>query len=130
MKIFRFCWGLELKEAVKGLATYGMVMSVIGVMAAAFLVGLPSLLRTNDSIIEVCIYSGATLMFLVTFGWFVFSHMLYQKNKTEDVTGVKKMIKIKSYIIGSFEAGIFALVLIFGIILIAFGPGYKVMAPI
>ena len=110
-----------MKEAVKGLATYGMVMSVIGVMVAAFLVGLPSLLRSKNINIEFSIYTGATLMFLVSFGWFVFSHTLYQKNKTEDVTGVKNMIKIGSYIIGSGQVFVFAISLIVGVVFIIFG---------
>lgn len=124
MKISRFCWGLELKGAVNFLAIYGMVISVIGALIAAFLFFLPLLLSMNSF---VGIYTGATVLLFVKFGWFAYSFLLYQKNTAEDFTGVKKMIKIKSYIIGSFEAGIFALVLIFGIILIAFGPGYKVM---
>jgi hypothetical protein len=45
----------------------------------------------------------------------------------EDFTGVKKIIKIGSYIIGSVQVGIFALMLLFGIIFITFGPGYNVM---
>ena len=101
MKISRFCWGLELKGAVNFLAIYGMVMSVIGALIAAFLFFLPPLLSMNSF---VGIYTGASVLLLVKFGWFAYSFMLYQKYTDEDFTGVKKMIKIGSYIIGSVQA--------------------------
>ena len=98
MKISHFCWGLELKGAVNFLAIYGLVMSVIGALVAVFLFILPLILNLTY---VVGIYTGATVLLLVKFGWFAFSFMLYQKNTTEDSNGVKKMIKIGSYIIRS-----------------------------
>ena len=84
--------------------------------------------------IHVEIYTGAPLLLLVKLGWFVFSFMLHQKYTAKDISGVKKMIKIGSYIIGSVQVGVFALYLVFGIILIAVGSvgsetgsGYKVI---
>ena len=124
MKISRFCWGLELKQAVNFLAIYGMAMSVIGALVAVFLFLLPLILNIN---LYVGIYTGATFLLLVKFGWFAFSYMLHQKNTAEDFTGVKKIIKIGSYIIASVQVGIFVLMLLFGIILTNFGRGYKVM---
>eukprot|EP00091_Calanus_sinicus_P019365 TRINITY_DN482_c0_g2_i3.p1 TRINITY_DN482_c0_g2~~TRINITY_DN482_c0_g2_i3.p1 ORF type:complete len:249 (+),score=58.90 TRINITY_DN482_c0_g2_i3:79-825(+) len=124
MKISHFCWGPELKRAVNFLAIYGMVMSVLGAMGSVFLFILPMLFGITDL---AGIYTGATVLLLVKFGWFVFSFMLHKKNTAEDFTGVKKMIKIGSYIIGSVQAGFFALLLIFGIIFITFGPGYNIM---
>ena len=93
-------------------------MSVIGAVVAAFLFFLPLILSTDAS---VGIYAGATFLLSVKIGWFVFSYKLHQKNNAEDVTGVKKIIKIGSYIIGSVQVGIFALLLVSGIILIAIG---------
>eukprot|EP00091_Calanus_sinicus_P019358 TRINITY_DN482_c0_g1_i1.p1 TRINITY_DN482_c0_g1~~TRINITY_DN482_c0_g1_i1.p1 ORF type:complete len:252 (-),score=56.85 TRINITY_DN482_c0_g1_i1:107-862(-) len=127
MKISHFCWGPELKRAVNFLAIYGMVMSVIGAMGAVFLFILPMLFGMTGVAGLAGIYTGATVLLLVKFGWFVFSFKLHQKNTAEDFAGVKKIIKIGNYIIGSVQAGFFALLLIFGIIFITFGPGYNIM---
>jgi len=123
MKISHFCWETELKAAVNFLAIYGMVISIIGSLVAAFLFLLPLILNVD---LYVEIYTGATFVLLTKFGWFAFSYKLHKKNTNENVTGVKKMIKIGSYIIGSVQAAPFALLVIFGVILIAFGQGYKV----
>ena len=80
-------------------------------------------------------YTGAPILLLVKLGRFAFSYMLHQKNTAKDITGVKKMIKIGSYIIGSVQVWIFTLLLVSGIILIAIGSetpsaigsGYKVV---
>eukprot|EP00091_Calanus_sinicus_P022498 TRINITY_DN7148_c0_g1_i1.p1 TRINITY_DN7148_c0_g1~~TRINITY_DN7148_c0_g1_i1.p1 ORF type:complete len:136 (-),score=23.95 TRINITY_DN7148_c0_g1_i1:57-464(-) len=124
MKISHFCWETELKAAVNFLAIYGMVISIIGSLVAAFLFLLPLILNVD---LYVEIYTGATFVLLTKFGWFAFSYKLHKENTTENFTGVKKMIKIGSYIIGSVQAVFFALMVIFGIILIVFGPGFKVV---
>merc|ERR1719318_2075054 len=95
-------------------------------MISAFMVGLPSLIRTC-CIADVFIYSSAALMFSAMLGWFVFSHMLYQKNMTKDLTGVKKIIKIGSYIIGSGQVLVLAISLLFGMVIIISGPGFNVI---
>eukprot|EP00092_Neocalanus_flemingeri_P037580 GFUD01040916.1.p1 GENE.GFUD01040916.1~~GFUD01040916.1.p1 ORF type:complete len:261 (-),score=39.05 GFUD01040916.1:63-845(-) len=126
MKITRFCWGVELSRAVKYLGLYGLVMSVIGVIGAVLLFALPSILGLHqdaDPNLLGGLYGGAVFSMLINIGWFIFSHILVERNRNNDIEGVKRMIKIGSYIIGSLQAIYFAILLIIGLIFVSIGSG-------
>jgi len=112
MKISKFCWGIELSDAVKYLGIYGMVMSVLGIIGGAFLfaflLGLQSYLTVGSAIFLLLIYLG----------WFYFSYLLNKKNTSNDVEGVKKMVKIGCYVIASVQVVASAIGVITGIIFI------------
>jgi len=112
MKISKFCWGIELSDAVKYLGIYGMVMSVLGIIGGAFLfaflLGLQSYLTVGSAIFLLLIYLG----------WFYFSYLLNKKNTSNDVEGVKKMVKIGCYVIASVQVVASAVGVITGIIFI------------
>jgi len=123
MKISKFCWGLESTKAVKSLAIFGMVLSVLGILVAIFVSVLPSIfLSLSGSHPDMApllggLYGFAAVWLLIHIGWFAFSFILLNRNKKNDTTGVKKMVKLGSYIIGSIETLIFAAVSIFGIVM-------------
>eukprot|EP00092_Neocalanus_flemingeri_P020945 GFUD01022693.1.p1 GENE.GFUD01022693.1~~GFUD01022693.1.p1 ORF type:complete len:261 (+),score=38.57 GFUD01022693.1:93-875(+) len=126
MKITRFCWGVELSRAVKYLGLYGLVMSVIGVIGAVLLFALPSILGLHqdaDPNLLGGLYGGAVFFLLINIGWFIFSHILVERNRNINIEGVKRMIKTGSYIIGSLQAIAFAILLINGLIFVSIGSG-------
>merc|ERR1712215_412896 len=112
MKISRFCWGMELSNAVKYFAIFGMVMAVLGIIGGVILFALPFLLQLP--LLEI--FGAAIFILLINVGWLFFSALLNQKNTTNDVEGVKKMVKIGCYIIGYVEAVVSALGLVTGVI--------------
>merc|ERR1712179_305847 len=114
MKISRFCWGMELSNAVKYFAIFGMVMAVLGIIGGVILFALPFLLGLQLPLLEI--FGAAIFILLINVGWLFFSALLNQKNTTNDVDGVKKMVKIGCYIIGSVEAVVSALGLVTGVI--------------
>eukprot|EP00092_Neocalanus_flemingeri_P049009 GFUD01056182.1.p1 GENE.GFUD01056182.1~~GFUD01056182.1.p1 ORF type:complete len:253 (+),score=36.56 GFUD01056182.1:71-829(+) len=138
MKITRFCWGVELSRAVKYLGLYGLVMSVIGVIGAVLLFALPSILGLHqdaDPNLLGGLYGGAVFFLLINIGWFIFSHILFERNRNNDIEGVKTMIKIGSYIIVSLQPIYFAILLIIGlgmgivgVIVIAIGVVFLIFA--
>ena len=75
---------------------------MVGAVGMAILFALPNILEDLGHI-SAGIYTGALLLLLVEIGWFSFSHVLL-KNRNNDFEGVKKLIKIGSYIIGYLEA--------------------------
>eukprot|EP00092_Neocalanus_flemingeri_P031142 GFUD01033829.1.p1 GENE.GFUD01033829.1~~GFUD01033829.1.p1 ORF type:complete len:261 (-),score=43.90 GFUD01033829.1:390-1172(-) len=124
MKITSFCWGVELSRAVKYLGLYGLVMSVIGVIVAVLLFALPSILGLHqdaDSNLLGGLYGGAVFFLLINIGWFIFSHTLIERNKNNNMEGVKTIIKIGSYIIGSLQAILFTILVIVGLLYVSFG---------
>eukprot|EP00092_Neocalanus_flemingeri_P037579 GFUD01040915.1.p1 GENE.GFUD01040915.1~~GFUD01040915.1.p1 ORF type:complete len:261 (-),score=35.64 GFUD01040915.1:63-845(-) len=126
MKITRFCWGVELSRAVKYLGIYGQVMSVIGAIVAIVLFALPSILGLHqdaDPNLLGGLYGGAVFFLLINIGWFIFSHILVERNRNINIEGVKRMIKTGSYIIGSLQAIAFAILLINGLIFVSIGSG-------
>jgi len=125
MKISKFCCEVELSNAVKTLAMYGMVKSVLGVVGAIFFFffAIPSISKSlvgpDISLRIGGLYGGAAIFLLVNIGLFGFSLILLKRNKNNYTIGVKQMIKLGSYIIGSIEALLFSGFPIFGIVLIS-----------
>ena len=130
MESCRSCFTLDISEAVRILSIFGIVTSVIKAIAAGCLFGLPSLeqaqrfhIREGDWIQDWKIASNfATLndglrvfLICVNIGWLIFSLILYKKNTNDDAEGVKKMIKIGSFLIGFIQIAYFAILLVFGL---------------
>jgi len=105
---------MELSNAVKYFAIFGIVMAVLGIIGGVILFALPFLLGLQLQLLEI--FGAAIFILLINVGWLYFSALLNQKNTTNDVEGVKKMVKIGCYIIGSVEAVVSALGLLTGVI--------------
>jgi len=112
MKISKFCWGMNLTDAANSLGIYGMVMSVLGLIGGAMVFVLPFIPQLGLFGFEMLGVGAAIL--LIKGGWFYFSYQLYKRNSNNDAQGVKKIIKIGSYIIGSFQAICSAIALLYG----------------
>lgn len=108
---------MELSNAVKYFAIFGMVMAVLGIIGGVILFALPFLLGLQLPLLEI--FGAAIFILLINVGWLYFSALLNQKNTTNDVEGVKKMVKIGCYIIGSVEAVVSALGLLTGVIFLS-----------
>jgi hypothetical protein len=119
MKISRFCWGMNLSDAASSLAISGMVMSVLGLIGGAITSAIPFIVHSFFyKLLVLVLGMGATLL-LINAGWFYFSYQLYKRKSNNDAQGVKKIIKIGSYIIGSLQAIGSAIGLLSGITLLA-----------
>ena len=94
MERSRCCCGLKFSSAVRCLAIYGLVISVLGMIA------LPLILRIKQSVIIDGIFGTATILL---FWWFFFSYLLYKTNKNNEVGDLKNLIKIGCYAIGLVE---------------------------
>merc|ERR1712215_29041 len=88
--------------------------AVLGIIGGVILFALPFLLGLQLPLLGI--FGAAIFILLINVGWLYFSFLLNQKNTTNDVEGVKKMVKIGCYIIGSVEAVVSALGLVTGVI--------------
>ena len=91
MKSSRVAGSLALPEAVNTLAIFGIIMSLIGAVAAGCLFPFPFILecgvrnceyKTNHKTSLPVIYSLAVFLILVNVGWFTFSSYLHEKKQT------------------------------------------------
>jgi len=117
MKISKFCWGMELSSAVKYLGNFGMVMAILGIIGAVILFALPFLLGLQLQLPGI--FGAAIFILFINLGWLYFSYLLNKKNTNNDVEGVKKMVKIGSYVIGSVQVAVSSVVLLAGIIFLS-----------
>jgi len=117
MKISKFCWGMELSSAVKYLGNFGMVMAILGIIGAVILFALPFLLGLQLQLPGI--FGAAIFILFINLGWLYFSYLLNKKNTNNDVEGVKKMVKIGSYVIGSVQVVVSSVLLLTGIIFLS-----------
>merc|ERR1712002_325476 len=117
MKISKFCWGMNLSNAVRYLGNFGMVMAILGIIGAVILFALPFLLGLELQLLGF--FGAAIFILLINLGWLYFSYLLNKKNTNNDVDGVKKMVKIGSYVIGSVQVVVSAVGLLTGIIFLS-----------
>merc|ERR1712215_406503 len=66
-------------------------------------------------VVSALIVACVSVFLLLQVGWFIFSCFLLKKNRNNNILGVKSMIKIANFIIGSVEALLSAIVTIFSI---------------
>ena len=121
MKSSRVGGCFSLPEAVNILAIFGIIMSLIGAVAAGCIFPFPSILECGVRNCEYktslpMIYSLAVFVILVNIGWFTFSSYIYEKNKIHGIKGVKKIIKIGCYVIASMLSLKCAISLLFGLV--------------
>merc|ERR1712215_616575 len=91
--------------------------AVLGIIGGVILFALPFLLGLQLPLLGI--FGAAIFILLINVGWLYFSALLNHKNTTNDVEGVKKMVKIGCYIIGSVEAVVSALGLVAGVIFLS-----------
>ena len=101
---------------VKYLALYGMVMSVLGFIGSTALFGL-TFLEIEQLVIGYVIMGSACVLVFFHLGWFFSSYLLHKKNTNNDMDGVKRIIKIGSFVIGAVQSVISALEVLIGFII-------------
>ena len=113
MKITKFCWGIELSDAVKCLAIFGMVLAVPGMFGGFILFYLMELQ------LSVFVINGTSFLLLLThISWFFYSVLLYMKSSNNDIEAMKKMIKIGCYVIGTVQVATSAACLLCGVLIL------------
>jgi len=116
MKISKFCWGVELSDAARFLAKYGMVLSGLWFTGGVIMLVLPLVVfvpRDSNKIVGL-----SFIILLINIGWFIFSYLLNKRIKSNDLTGVKKMMRIGSTLIGLFQSMVASVGLLSGIYLL------------
>jgi len=118
MKISHFCWGVELSSAVTYLGVYGVVGALLVTTIASYLIYPHLFLVLGGHVVSgvsALIVAGVSVFLLIQVGWITFSCFLLKKNRSNDIIGVKCMIKIANFIIGSVQAVLSAIAIFFSI---------------
>jgi hypothetical protein len=99
---------------------FSMVVSVIGIIVVAFYFALPSMVRLPTFRVDV-MYGHVGLLLPLEIGRFSFNLILLSKSKSHDMVGVKNIIRIGSYIIGSVLAAVCVVTIVTKSVLISNG---------
>ena len=100
MRLKKYGFGLETSGFVSFLAWTGMMFGVLGILFSLELFILPTDLVISY---DFLFYIGGIVGILTSTSWLALSVVLRKRNGNKDFDGIRRILKIKCIITGSFE---------------------------
>ena len=100
MKLEKYGFGLKISEFVSFLAWSGIMFGILGILFSLELLILPTEFVISYNWL---FYIGGIVGVLISTTWLGLSVALRKRNVNKDFRGIRRILKIKCFITGSFE---------------------------